>query len=420
VAEAVIAAPSPRRDWLDAAAFKDTMLQWIAAPTRARRQLQRSTAPRTILFSSVQPAYSGGEESLGTLITNLDRDRYRAVTVAPFETKLVEQLERSRLSVEIAGWDFTTLHKWNLTYCQHLLDDYQPDVLHVDSVVNPALMIAAHLRRVPIVLHARSFFGPNSTPLVHLPDRFITISDAVSEVLRRHTIDPARIVRIYNGIDLERVLADRPDRTSLRLTHHIPEEASLILTVARVTPVKRLEVLLDALPAIARHVPSVHVVVAGECAAIHREYREALGRRLEAAQVAERVTWWGFEEQMARLYAMSDLIVHCNPREPLGRSLLDGLAWGLPLVGPNAGGAQELIAHGENGLHFEANSSEALAAAVVAILTDDDRRHSMRRAARARVDRFSIAHHVQRVQAVYDELLSSPASAGRPVPVASA
>jgi glycosyltransferase involved in cell wall biosynthesis len=413
-AEAALA-QHPRDDgWSAAKTFKWAAVAALAHPRAVRRA---PPAPRCeggarrVLFSSMQLAFSGGEESLGTLITHLDRDRFAPVAVFPFDTMLAGKLDRRGVAIEIAGWDYTPLNPVNLRYCEALLDEQRPSIVHVDGVPNPALMAVAHLRGIPIVGHLRMLAGPVLPPAAHLADRIIAVSDAVARDARRDTIDPHRIVRIYNGVGPALVAMDRDERDAIRRDRGIPADARVITMVARIGPSKRLDLLVDALPAIVRALPAAHVVFAGEAAADSREYVAALRGAIAAAGLDSRVTWWGFEPAIGRVYAVTDLLVHANRHEPLARCMIESLVCGVPIVGPRDGGTPEVIDDGSNGLLYEPDSAAALADAVIAVLGDEPRLGRMRSAARLKAAEFSVSRHVVEVQALYEQLLGERAAA---------
>jgi glycosyltransferase involved in cell wall biosynthesis len=118
------------------------------------------------------------------------------------------------------------------------------------------------------------------------------------------------------------------------------------------------------------------------------------------------VHWLGFNSAIHEVYAASDALVLCTVFEPFGRCIIEAMAMGVPCIVPDSGGPPEIVRAGIDGLLFDARSPAALAGSLRALLVDDQMRIELGQSARRRALAFDIEHHVQRVQEVYDELLS--------------
>ena len=79
----------------------------------------------------------------------------------------------------------------------------------------------------------------------------------------------------------------------------------------------------------------------------------------------------GFQPQMAPWYRALDVVVNASIRpEPFGRTLLEAMACGKAVVGPNAGGIPEFVQHGKKGLLYEMGNVGTLAEAVLPLLRE--------------------------------------------------
>ena len=387
-------------------AFKQARLTISQHPRPIRRNIKPCDAPQTVLFTSPRVAFSGGDESFFSLITNLNRWKFRPVAVFPFETILAEKLEQQGVSIEIAGWDYSSCVLTNLNYCEYLLNSYRPAIVHLDMSPSPALMVTAYTRRIKIVGHLRSFVGSILPAEAYLAERIITVSEAVARDLRRSNIDPKAVVRIYNGVKADQLNVSDVEIANSRRQRDIPDDARIICMVARIEETKRLDLLIKALPKIISAVPTAHVIFVGEYSARDLEYYCRLQAMIENSGLERRVIWWGFERRMGLVYRISDVLVHCKRQEPLARCMIEALPMALPIVGPNDGGSPEIIRDGHNGLLYEPDGADGLAAAVIQILTNDGLRAQMAQAALETFQEFTIERHVQSVEALYNELLA--------------
>jgi glycosyltransferase involved in cell wall biosynthesis len=91
--------------------------------------------------------------------------------------------------------------------------------------------------------------------------------------------------------------------------------------------------------------------------------------------------------------------------EGLGTSVLDAMAFGLPVVATEAGGIPEAVLDGVTGRVITPRRPDLLAEALIELLVRPERREEFGRAARRRYERrFSDARMVEETLRVYEEL----------------
>ena len=134
--------------------------------------------------------------------------------------------------------------------------------------------------------------------------------------------------------------------------------------------------LIDAFPRVAREVPAVRCMVAGQPG----NATNALERQLADTDHADAFTFLGARGDVADLLCAADLFVLPSRREGLGGALLEAMALECPVVVSDIPPLREVV-DGESALFVPADDASALAAAMVAALTDPER--SRERAASA-------------------------------------
>ncbi len=90
--------------------------------------------------------------------------------------------------------------------------------------------------------------------------------------------------------------------------------------------------------------------------------------------------------------------------EPFSRSIIDGFSWGLPAIGSNQGGIPEVINNGLDGQVVQP-TFEHLTAAIRKYTLEPEFRLEQGKAARKHASDFTLAHQVDRFQAIYESLL---------------
>jgi len=177
----------------------------------------------------------------------------------------------------------------------------------------------------------------------------------------------------------------------------VPRPAGpLLVSTGRLTRWKGLHVLLDALPRVFDKVPDAGMVVAGE-----GEERGALERRAARLGIGEAVHFAGFLPDVRGLVRAADVLVHSAVEpEPFGRTVLEGLALGVPVVAVNLGGVPEIVEDGVHGLLVPPGAPEPLAEAILRILGDAGLRERLRAAGRERAGAFDHRLTAERVGAL--------------------
>jgi glycosyltransferase involved in cell wall biosynthesis len=156
-----------------------------------------------------------------------------------------------------------------------------------------------------------------------------------------------------------------------------PENAPLALALGRLHPNKGFDVLIEA---VAR-LPRLHLWLAGE-----GELGPALQRQAAAAGVQDRVHFLGWRDDVPALLAAADLLVCPSRHEPLGNTIIEAWAAGVPVVAAASEGPRQLVADGETGLLVPVEDAAALAAAIGRVVADASLRADLAAAGRVRYE----------------------------------
>lgn len=182
-----------------------------------------------------------------------------------------------------------------------------------------------------------------------------------------------------------------------------------LLWAARLSPEKGLHLYLEALPLILRERPVTVTAIALEGP---EGYRRMVVQRLAALGLNDVVRLQPSMPRPELIRAFDDhdvLLFHSVFGEPVAQVMLHAAAAGLPVVGPASGRAESVLS-GQTAWCYEETSPEAIAAAVLRALANDDERTA--RAARLR-DVVREGHSFQRTVEEYDALLTAVATAPR-------
>jgi hypothetical protein len=215
-----------------------------------------------------------------------------------------------------------------------------------------------------------------------------------SEATRRYVVanEPAlagRTLVVHNGIDLPGPSGPPAASDRLRIT-----------CVGRIHPKKGQWVLVEAARALVRDGVELELHFYGDHLPEHQHIRDGLLRQVDEAGLAKCVTWHGFIDDTAAMYRDRDIaVVPSVMPEEFSLVCVEAQSMRLPVIATGPGGASEVVVDGETGLIVPPDDAVALTAALSSLAADPDRRTTMGRLGRERMEaRFSRAPFGQRIR----------------------
>jgi len=230
---------------------------------------------------------------------------------------------------------------------------------------------------------------------------------AVSSELRRWLIehdrlDPARVVTMPNGVDLDEMKPSTP-AAETRLLLGLPASGRLVTSVANLRQVKGQDTLLEAAARIAPDFPDIHFVLAGT--PLESDFVARLHELASRPELAGRVHMPGSVKDVPSLLAASTVFVLPSRSEGMSTALLESMGAALPAIATRTGGNPELVADGTSGLLTPVGDAAALASALSGLLGRPERAAQLGQAAFEKVRaEYSIDSVVTRMAAEYKRI----------------
>lgn len=196
------------------------------------------------------------------------------------------------------------------------------------------------------------------------------------------------------GVDTERFMP-QPE----------PEEMPLVVMPSRMLWDKGVGTLVEAARRLKPRIP-VRIALIGEPDPGNPANIDE--SRLNAWVDERLVEWWGWQEDMPSVYARSSLVTLPSLGEGVPTALLEAAACGRAIVTTDVPGCREVVTHGVNGFLVPAQDPEALATAILMLLSDPALRSRMGMAGRQMVlEKFTSAQVNQAIYKVYQSLEQS-------------
>ncbi len=270
-----------------------------------------------------------------------------------------------------------------------LIASFASDVAHIHSPVTLGVMarIGAGRRRVPVVYtnhylpaNVRASTGRRARALDALFYRHVVGFSNKCSYVTAPTATALGLLRerglrvpsgvLSNGVDLD---AYSPGLADVRIRHRygLPAGQPLILSVGRLSPEKRTDVLLDA---VARLGPDARIAIAGvgPDEARLRSHAQRLG-------LAGKVRFLGFVpgSDLPGLYRLADVFAIASEAELQSLTTMEAMATGLPVVAVDAYALGELVRHGHNGFLARPGHAAEVAAYLDQLCSDPCLRATM-------------------------------------------
>jgi phosphatidylinositol alpha-1,6-mannosyltransferase len=275
----------------------------------------------------------------------------------------------ARVEAFIGVWNVLS-HFW----CRALAGAGVPYSLfaHDAELAAPGMYASVDGWRAADVAGARAVYATSTDTASRLAERFGAGVDV-------HVVSP--------GVDEP---ADRAawSRRAAELSRDLDLDGKLVLlTVARLERTKGVDLVLESLAALARSVPALHYVVAGDGSQRDRLHDQARSLGIERC-----VTFLGTVDESTKLalyslcdaYVMPSRLVPGRPWEGFGLAFLEAAVFGKPSVGGRVGGTADAIDDGVTGLLVDTSDARGTRRALALLIADASLRARLGEAARRR------------------------------------
>lgn len=190
-------------------------------------------------------------------------------------------------------------------------------------------------------------------------------------------------------------------RSAFRKALGYSVDTPLVLHVGRFFEQKNHLGLLQIWKRVLARTPKARLLLVGDGL-----LRAAVERAAENLKLDGSVRFLGVRADVKEIMGNSDVFLFPSRHEGFGIAALEASGAGLPVVGTNIPGLNEVVADGETGLLHGIEDVEGMAAAVSELLEDKERAHKLGEAGRRRVrEHFSATSSAERLLGLYHECL---------------
>lgn len=229
----------------------------------------------------------------------------------------------------------------------------------------------------------------------------ITLSSAMKQEAIAAGFREEQIKSMSNGVDAQAFISDKPKseiKKELGLSGNL-----VILFVGRLTPVKSLPTLVDALANMLPTFPNLHLLLVGE-----GPDQILLEKQVRELGIEAHITFAGQQRNIKRYLNAAEIFVLPSKSEGISNALLEAMSAGLACISTSIGGGDEVLDGGKCGLLVQPGDVRAWTQAITELAIDPGRRKQLGEAARQRIlDHYDFSVVGSKYEALYTELLDT-------------
>jgi glycosyltransferase involved in cell wall biosynthesis len=348
----------------------DARLDRRRTPLDERPRRPSRSRHATVTFIANPSTFTGPEQSLCQLVRHLDHSRFALTALIGAEGVFAERLREAGVEVHCAGQGFGGEHDIDdFYYVMRELSSIRPDIVHFNGASGQPAIHAVAAMGAPIVVHCRNAGLERQREQLHAADRLIAVSEFAKRHAMMYDVPGERIAVIHDEVDTDYFDPSRVDRVAARHWLGVPDDALVLLMIARFVPVKRHDRLFAVLDRIKQAVPRLHVVLNGE---VHGpgEIYDSIREHVIRNGMRQWITFVPFVADVRQLHVAADALILCSDGEALGRCVVEAMAMQRPVIVTDSGGTTEIVRHRETGFVVRAGDANMLAEQLVEVLTN--------------------------------------------------
>ncbi|MEJ1157417.1 glycosyltransferase family 4 protein [Prosthecomicrobium sp. N25] len=386
-------------------------------------------APETICFPFIGDEIGGSHISAMKLIKHLDRDRFRPlIALHDASSALADLLRRNGLDfVEApavpylkaggsAGARLRSAAAFlmrSVPLCRAFLKRHDVRIVHTnDGQMHATWGLAARAAGASLLWHHRGDPDARGVNMLApiLANHIVTVSKFARPQKPVLGVD-GRLSVVHSPFDHAVTIPDRArSRAMIADAIGCAPDTRFLGYFGLLIDRKRPVAFVDAVHAVIRRHPELPVagLLFGVPALGGPALDEAVRARAEELGIADRIQLMGFRQPVDPWMGGVDALLVPAVREPFGRTLIEAMLLGTPVVATDHGGNTEAIDHGRTGFLVAVDDAEAFVEPVHALLTDPALWSRISETAqREALSSYSVETHVSRISEIYAHLLDA-------------
>ena len=351
-----------------------------------------------ILFPFAGKTLGGSHISSLMLIKNLSKKKYETLVLVHEKGALTNYLKKYKIKF-IKTKNLNRYYDGNLIKVFFLILKYKSiiknlkiDIVHTqDMTMHLTWLFACKISRIHHIWHQRTKTGKKIILMAHLSSYFICISNFIKQNLPKSLINKSKL--IYNPFLEEKKIKYKRELNILN-----------IILIANLQKRKRVDVaikIIAKLKKVSRF--NVNLKIFGEK---RKPIYLELIKLVKKYDVQDNIKFMGLRFPIRPWISNSDIMLVTAENEAFGRSIVEAMSLGVPVVASDDGGPKEVIENKKNGFLIKLEDVDGYVETILNIKKNIKLKKMITKNAKKTVKRFSLKNHLAKINEVYNELLT--------------
>lgn len=364
------------------------------------------------------------------LVKGLDKDRFDVtiITTEPNRNVLRQLFEKNDDGTELAKvYDLTSFldQKYWLAFIDYIINKENINlILNSNSKIGYSMLpyIKNKYTDIPIIdyVHMEEWYNRNggysrySAMYKSVIDKTLVCNENSRKILIDYFgKSEDEVETVYIGVDENKFNPEKYNKEELKKKYQI-DNKKIISYICRISEQKRPMLLLKIIAKLKEERQDFKVLVVGDGNLLSRMKDKA-----KELNIFDDITFTGALDNIAEIYAISDLTINCSLKEGLALTSYESLSMGVPVVSSDVGGQKELITgevgeiiplmQNEKEIYLEDYNTNEITNFVSAINKVLDNLEEYKVNCRQRIiDNFTIDKMIEKMTAIFEEVKGKP------------
>jgi glycosyltransferase involved in cell wall biosynthesis len=367
----------------------------------------------------------GAERSLLLLLKNIDRTRIEPVVIIPKDGPLRGKIQNLNIKMYqirspwwVSKWWASKTYLMYLAYCvifeiislhkfHRVIKREKIDAIYTNTVVNFSGALSAFFSKKPHIWHIREILLPRNSDLhffmprkilykqvLKLSEKVIVNSNATMRQfkgLKQNT----RVMVIYNAIEG----MERPCSPATFLDiNGLKNDDWIAAVVGALRKGKAPDDAIRAIEIAGKIISNVKLLFLGDG---HRKYTNYLKRLTSKLEISDKVVFAGYRDDVPKILQGCKVLLIPSLRESFGRTAVEAMFAGIPVIASRSGALKEVIEDGATGYLVPPKDYSNIAEKIVELYHHPDLAKQMgERGRKTAKEKFGPGRYVQAIESV--------------------
>lgn len=379
----------------------------------------------SILFIHQSAELYGSDKTLLIFLKHLDKTKFKAVVILPFDGPLKNEIEKLDIKVIVAPvlklyrkmftpkniFQFFKDIKIGFGVINQIHKEYQFEIIYSNTLAVLLGFFYAKKKRIKHIWHVHEIIespkiftklfvkileNKANTKIVYnsiATQSFWNVNDKIKN----------KSIVIWNGLETQNEIISNHQIENIRKTYFNSEPNDIVIVlIGRISRWKGQLVMLEAFNKLLKIKSNLKLVFIGSTPPNQENFLDVLNFKINEYQISDKVVNIPFQEKIFDFWQSIDIaVVPSTEPEPFGLVAVEAMLAKKPVVGSNHGGLTEIIITNETGFLVEPNNEEALSQALLKLIDDPQLRMTFGEKGYQRaIEEFSVDTYVKNLEKI--------------------